>query len=402
MDEIDREIEEQKAPIAYVGRVGILFFALPARDHGHTSVPTPNEFYDQLVAQLTSDARVKELRAPSSGENELRPESFSAAGWRQGRTDGKPDGPHLHIHVASFRTPILMAINVPQRLQPQDRGERGIPAEEYWVAWDGVQLLVLWDRNATEHSLGYYGGFAAMEIISDALDELGLSPRNQPCGPYCKYPFAHQDLLVAPAADTSKVRLREEGRFTVRIDCPSEPDVLELAHRLSRSFSLTVNTFAKMRSFGDSVSGTEIKARRELADLLQHQYEIARTAAEPFIRSIRLRWKNRGLRRKMSKGVARLWMHLATIERNQRHCIEGRYIYDTSAQRQGIGLIFKTEYPQFLNSIDTLEIDTLRATVEQLSMRVDTRIIAVATIAGAMSGALVGALVTLLRPSGAA
>jgi hypothetical protein len=397
--ELEAATTQEPKPVVYVGRVGVLLFALPAHDgpgKGHISLPETPQLYDNLLTALRADPRVKELRAEPSAENTFRQRLFSFAGSNETWSEGRPSMPHRHVHVASFVKPILFSIHVPKRLQPQDRGGGAIPSEEYWVSWDGVELVVLWDHASSARPTGHYGGFIALDVLDEAAKTLHLRTMRQACGPYCDYPFSHQDLLIAPDADASKLLLTEQGRWTLRVDCPAEPDVLELVRRLSVAFSQTVHTFALFRSFGASVSRTEGRARRDLTELLRHQYEIANTAAKPLFKSIPSRWKNRQLRRQMARLIATLWLRLATLEETHRHWSEGKFVYETSTQQQGLGLIFRTEYPQSLNSVDSVELNNLRSTVEQLTIRADTRVIAFATVAGALAGALVGGLASVI------
>ncbi|WP_314139107.1 hypothetical protein [uncultured Plantibacter sp.] len=385
-------------PPAYVGRVGILLFAQPHRERAESGspIPTTEDFYDRLIGALDGDPRVGEVRAAKSGENVFRERRYSMAGQGERLATDAPAAPHRHIHVAEFETPILLNLHVPKRLQAGGGDERSVPADEYWVSWDGVQLLVLWDYSASNRPTGFYGGLIAVSVLHDAVKKIGLTTKSQPCGPYCSFPFSHQDLLIAPDLDTTTAKFADRGENRIRVSCPPEPDPLELARRLSRRLSHLVSTFATMRSFGETVSGAEKLARQDVSSLLKLQYELAETNAMHPLKSLPKRWRQRGRRKQMAHLIAKLWMRLATLEENYRHWKEGRFLYDSSARSDGLDLIFRLEYPQSQNSVGSVDIVSLRATVEQLSARADSHVVAIATIAGATSGAVVAGFATLL------
>ena len=97
----------------------------------------------------------------------------------------------------------------------------------------------------------------------------------------------------------------------------------------------------------------------------------------------------------MSQAVSALWLRLATLESNHRQWTEGLFLYQSSAERRGVGLVFRTEFPQTVNSVDSIEIDNVRATDEQLALRSDNHTVALATLSGALAGAVVGAVASL-------
>lgn len=385
----------------YAARVGVALLTLPAIepiDGGRQVHVDIGDVYPNLLEALRSDARVKELDAPTPGKNETSARGFSTAGRSEHAiSDARPSMPHQHVHGAAFKYPITMLIQVPKRLQPQSQGLEAIPAEEYWAAWDGVELIVLWSNEDEKKRFGYFGGFAVLDVLEKATDAAGYGLHVQPCGSSCSYPFAHRDLLVSANGNASEATLEEIDEWTAKIVCPSTAEPLRLVRSLSIQFSFCVHIFASMRSHGASVWQTERLARRDLGKLLRLQYESADLRAQPILRSLKSRWKSRSIARDTARLTAGLWLCLATLEENQRGWTEDKYIYEANAARNGFGLVFGVEYPQEVNSVRSLEVSSLRAAVQQMSARADTRLVVLATAGGALAGALVGGLVSLFR-----
>ncbi|HLU63143.1 MAG TPA: hypothetical protein VKY66_01320 [Protaetiibacter sp.] len=299
------------------------------------------------------------------------------------------------MHVAQFERPIAMKINVAKRLQNQDRGDRGIPSEDYYVAWDGVELLVMWEATGDKNEAGYFGGFAAIDVLAEGLKAANLRLRVEPCGPSCSYPFAHRDLLISSNAGASDVRVTDRTSLSVDVTTPPESNPLRLVRELNSRFGFNARSFARMRSFGASVVSSDREARWDMSQLLRIQYEMAQDRSLPFFKSIRNRWKRRFRPKQMAKIAAGLWLRLATIEDNRRKWFQARKEFESSG-RYGEDLIFAIEYPEEVRLVETTEVDDLRSAVGAVSQRADSRTITMATVVGAVTGGVAGGLIALI------
>jgi hypothetical protein len=288
-----------------------------------------------------------------------------------------------------------MAISVAKRLQPQDRGDRGIPAEDYYVSWNGVSLVVLWKASDPKSDAGFYGGFAAIEILKEALASADALLHVEPCGPHCDYPFAHRDLFVSSSETVADMTTSDRTRFAVTVVTPPEADPLVLVGKLGARVARVSRNFAAMRSYGATVIENDRSARSELATLLGLQYELARAATLPWRESMAARWANRAHGKKMSLVTANLWLRLATIEDNLRHWRDSKAAFDGGIQ-DGTDLIFAHEYADGATTLDAIDVEDLRAAVDRMSQRADARTVTAATIGGAIAGGAVGGIIALV------
>lgn len=391
--------EAHDSPVLYshVARAGILFLALPAIDGSNAPagrLPKPKVFVARILEALDADTRVKYLSPKVGDEISVSTQHVAMAGSSLAKNDVPP--PHRHIHVAKFAEPIVMKVNIPRRLQNQERGPAAIPAEDYLVAWDGMELLVLWDHDQSKRPSGYFGGFAVLDVINDAVAKVGLETRREPCGPNCDFPFAHTDMMLLPDESISDLVLSPLERGVVEARFPVTDSETKLARALAERLGFTIRTFARMRAFGTTVIASENQARREVGDLLMMQYKRANAAALGIFGSIPTRIRNHGMPRKMSLLTAGLWLRLATLEQNRRSWGEVRHVYDTSVSASGYGVLFGIEYPQEVNSVQGLEVGSLRSAVEQMTLRADTRVVALSTLSGAIAGGIIAGILSVI------
>ncbi|GAB3404645.1 hypothetical protein GCM10027515_16910 [Schumannella luteola] len=386
----------QASPPAEVtfARIGIAILNLPAVEpagtNQHHSLPDPETVYARVVDRLNADSRVSEVRAPSASSNKFRSLAFSAMRTTTSSLSAEPAPPHQHVHALSFRDPIAFSVNVPRRLQASADAAHTVPTEKYWAAWDGVVLFIGWTSTAPS-PFGSAAGLSVLEVLRDAIREAGYSLRSQPCGPSCNYPFAHQDLLVDSASTHSEVRLEELDRWTTRIKTPIAGDRLSLASNLVSEFSYLGNVFAHLRSNGQVVRQSERAARKDLGDLLRLQYERAAITAMDPLRSIPERWRKRSNSSATARLIAGLWLRLASLDQNKRNWDADRYRYDQSGTEGDARLLFRSEFPDEVNGIETLDIDSLQASLVQMSAQADSRSLAWATAVGALAGGVLGA-----------
>jgi hypothetical protein len=105
------------------------------------------------------------------------------------------------------------------------------------------------------------------------------------------------------------------------------------------------------------------------------------------------RWRQRGNRKKVADLLARLWLEVATLEYNKREWDEAKYLFDSSADRSGLGGLFRSEYPDQVNSVNGLDVSYLRESTAQMTARADNRGVISANTRSALVGAVIGALI---------
>lgn len=366
--------------------------ALAGGGHGHGNLENAAATYDTLVAKLTTDPRVKNVEAVESSHNTFVQKSISVAG-KQASSPLEPTTPQKHMHVVSFRVPVLMTIVVPKRLQKQDRGESAIPSDTYHVSWDGMQFVVAWELSPEVDAHGFYGGFIALDVLRDAAKDAGVRLETPPCGPGCSYPFAHRDLAINIDTAFDVLHVRETGTRVLFASVKGEPasPVFTVLMSIASSLRLSIHTFATMRGHGEAVWMTESAARRDITKILKLQYERAARVSVGKRKRIASYWKARHAKGQSRLLVASIWLYFATLEENQAAWRDARAEYLNASTRNGVGAIFGVEYPRSVLRVEQVDLHSLRSAITYVSERADSSGVIKATLAGGIAG-LVGSV----------
>lgn len=388
----DDQAGEDVGP-AFVGRVGIAMAAIGEHADGAAQASIR-----RLCAALERDARVPVLRVPSADSYGIRMVRSAAEGSPRAN-DYAPAEPNEHIHVVMGALPVVFQVRVPKRLQVPAGEPDDAPSDEYWVAWDGMSLLILWTFEDFRDSLAPVGGQIVLEVLRDASTVAGVELRTPPCGPNCDYPFAHADLLIEsgdPHEDTFEFHGFDASAISAIVTGPETSDIEDCTRQLFEQVSFLAWSFAEMREIGQGVVSAERSARGALSRLLAVNYERTRVIALPLWARLVGRWQGRGWRREADRLIASLWLSLVTLEGLQHSWSNAQFIYANAAEDHDQGVIFKHEYDQELNIQKAVNTASLSSAVQQASTRMDARSLTLATAAGALAGGIVGALVTRL------
>lgn len=349
---------------------------------------------------LKSDPRVKHLGETHIEHVRLRAPSFADAG-----IDSKPDygskvpiSPTVHIHALAVHPPIRFTVQIPRRVQIRgDANEESIPTDEYWVAWDGILLVVLW-RPEGDNPYGSGGGLAVIKLLEDVAEKAGSSLHVEPCGPNCNYPFVHRDILLARVAgddrtDDRRPAFEESGRWLSTLAVHDEPKSPYSAAALIFSQVRMVSYhYANLRSDGRAISETEKTARLDLRNLLAIYHDAAALGHIANPKSWKARWKQRGRKRQIERLIARLWLSLSAMESRRHDWNNSKLRYDKAASIQGLDQIYRHEYQDEINNVSALEVRSIEASVNYASSHVNNQSVVAATAIGAVAGAIIGAL----------
>ncbi|MET8363167.1 hypothetical protein ABZU53_06295 [Micromonospora sp. NPDC005194] len=371
-----------------VGRVGICILVMGANRDREAS-------YSKLIKSLEKDARVKSIDAPSPMTATLQdaryvvPPSRPANPRTRMRTEGAT---HTHNHALRIRPAISLHVQVPRRLQVEGAKESTVPADEYWVAWDGVTALVTWMYDASPRPFGIPGGTVVLDILEKAAEDSGLKAKKLSCGSNCGYPFAHSDLLVRPVAERVEPTFSTQDRHLVEVKVTTADNPLNLTRALLANIYFICHIYTKLRSHGRVISVAEKDARASAADLLALQYNRALSGTLPAHKRAQSLWRDRKWRKESTRFIAGVWLGLVSIEENKREWNNARLIFDESSSKGNAGLIFSHEYPQEVNLITSLDVSNIRASVEQTAARLDTRFTVSTTTVVALAGAVIGAI----------
>ena len=265
-------------------------------------------------------------------------------------------------------------------------GDDDIPAEKYFVAWDGVTAFVLWEQ--PNDSFPAAGGHVVTDILSSVLASTQAELYVQACRPECDNIFFHTDLHVYATDNETPgqsplVRPRPDGNGA-DISVPRGPDNFDVLTWLHIYLGLAAYRFGKLKNMGRRILDIESSIRDQMAHLLGHYYDHARIAARPLWRSFKDRWRTRRWRRAARQILAGLWLSLANVEGLRREWEDSRREFE--GRRNEYMALFLVDYSDDVATIESLEVSHLDATIEQISGNLDNRAVVMATVGGALAG----------------
>ncbi|WFE34552.1 hypothetical protein [Micromonospora sp. WMMD975] len=203
-------------------------------------------------------------------------------------------------------------------------------------------------------------------------------------------------MLIEPVAETVIPTFSTQGRFVLKVEVRDRETPLELASALLSHINFVCHMYTKLRSHGRVIAVAEEDARASVADLLTLQYNRALFGTLPLRARLKPLWRTRGWRKNSTRFIAATWLGLVTIEENKREWSRTRLVFDESASSGNMNLLFQQEYPQEVNLVTSLDVSSIRASVEQMAARIDTRFTVFTTTVVALIGALIGAIASQL------
>jgi hypothetical protein len=270
-----------------------------------------------------------------------------------------------------------------------------------------LTLVVLWEledqkvgdgekltSQELRRALSRPAGLLVQDIINDAVEKCGDEFRTVACSPNCDYPFSHSDLVIKTVSEGEVTKFHDpvvDYMIGVDLAAPHDPD--RAVRVLHRSIGFVSWQFARMRSDGQTMEAASWQAHLDVTRLLELNYVWAVACAKPFLKSLRERWNLRGSRREERKMVARICLDLATIEHVRAGWSRTQKVYEDSAQKGNVGVIFSHEYGLSLNAMSTIELAEAHAAIERVTGSLDTRSLILVTAIASIIGAVIGALI---------
>jgi hypothetical protein len=402
--EASEAIESEGDDLPYVGRVAICFLTV-------SHDVSPKKAFGDITRELKNDPRVASIDVPSvTDPDSLLPFSVSTFDSDAEDDEMTPD-PYSHFHTFTFRSPITMHIRAPRRLQQTYSRFSDIPAEEYWVAWDGMALSVIWvpEKAAGKtgdtvtvgdlvDALSPSGGLVVQQILKEAASKCDYDFHTVECSPNCDYTFLHADLVLQTVGPEQVTSFQEPDERTslTSVDLGVEHDPYAALAELHSEIQFSARMFTLMRCANDAMIEIARFAHRNNARLLRLNYERANASAQGFWSSLVGNWKLRGWKRRARRYMARINLALSALEKLRMDWARYKPPYDSSAKDENNGAVFKNEYELSVEAMSTLQVSEVRSTVEHLTASLDTNSLVLATAIGAVAGAIIGALIGTL------
>ncbi|RMI07112.1 hypothetical protein [Cellulomonas triticagri] len=302
--------------------------------------------------------------------------------------------------------PVCFRVHVPIKNQPMFRNETDIPTEDYWVAWDGITLIALWERQPGSEVPPRSGGHVVVDIIRDASRRADFDVFVQACSLGCTNMFAHRVIRVTqyPDDESSDVVMYQDRGFpVVQAHLHREGVQEEVLRALFRDLARLGYAFAQYKNAGLRVRAMEDRARSLVEQLLALDYQKIYASSMP--RRERIRSALRAGRHtprftRASSGSKRLismiWLAMANIEAHRRDWLVWRRRLDDAATTRGRDSIHDIDRKDDDLVVENIDIAFLRAAVEQRSGRIDNREIVLVTFASAVVAAAVALLTAML------
>jgi hypothetical protein len=300
--------EESRPSRGYFGRFGSVVLKTGCQR------PTRVDLYEKVRSALERDSRVSLIE-----EALARPE-WMAAFVMYPDDDGSQEDLLTetdHFHAVRLRDPLVFTVRVPKRNQPRFKDSDDIPTDIYYTAWDGVSLIVLWDRPLALREPPRSGGHVVVDILKDVSQAAGFDLYVQACNPACTNIFAHQVLRIEQYKESEHPTAHVvEGskRPVVDVHVGALSNGSDVAMMIYRGFGFRMMQFARLKNSSRRLRAVEQLVRKRLAKLLQLQYSRNSRRTLHLRERVSALWTHRNDRSTERRLAAALWLGLARIE----------------------------------------------------------------------------------------
>jgi hypothetical protein len=339
---------------------------------------------EAITSSLEADSRVVSVRPPEDTQEGwcIARQIFPSPGDEEGLVSGRDV-----LQTLQFGDFFLLSIKL--HVWPEDEG---VPAQ-YTVAWDGFLAVVTW-RLRSEESTSQFEGHVVKEILGEALERLGLRLYLQGCNPDCTHKFAHTNVRFIPKPDNSEGFEYVEGEHwgEAEVRTPLMEDD-ELTSYFFMDLLLPMRSFAVLKNVGRRILEAETDGRVKLSELMQVNYRRARLQTLPFHKRTKARWASRGWLRRSHFLIARMWLTLANIEQLRREWGTLRFSFESTSNERGKRRLFERDYADEVDRVQSLDLELMRAAVQEMAERLDSRALLRVTAIAAVLGAIAGGLI---------
>lgn len=287
---------------------------------------------------------------------------------------------------------LMFRVRVPVKNQPTYRGRDDVPVDTYLAAWNGVMLIVQWDQDSNAATAS--GGHVVLDVLRDVVASAGQMLELIPCSHGCFHGFLHVDVLcwdgprhptdftLIESADAMRGIVAPFSRMNDDID-----NVVEVFDRLYSTFE----KYACAKTVGDRIVDLEDQASGDSAVLMAINYKHASRAGLPRPRAFTDAWRLIGSRKYSRKLIARMWLAVALIERQERYWRQLESRFRSSLEKNDLQA-FGEDFDVHSDEIRSLDLALVKTTLNDMGTRFDNRSIVWATALGAAAG-IAGAVV---------
>ncbi|MFF4992320.1 hypothetical protein ACFY19_34440 [Streptosporangium saharense] len=348
------------------------------------------DLLNKLVIALEGDSRVVTVGSAVHRKDWMHTRTIYPR-INQG-IEGDILGSQNRLAAVSLSDPLSFTVNVPIKNQPRFRGCEDVPTDTYHVAWDGITAVVIWEIQRDDNNVPRSGGHVIVDILKDASEKIGLDLVAQACSPGCTNIFTHKILRIERFGGKGIFYTEAIDDLHIKAHIHATGDALQVAINFLKSIKFTGEVFAIFKNSSRHILDIEKFCRELVDDLLGLNYSVIQWKRL----SIRARikgWKiHRSQRRQMQNIIAILWLVLADVEALRRDWLQNRRTLLNSLAKPLNEHLYDRDRSDDDDSVMSQDLSFIRAAIEQAAVRSDTRMVAIATIYGALGG-MVGGLI---------
>lgn len=290
-----------------------------------------------------------------------------------------------------FSDPLVFTVTVPIKNQPKFRGCDDLPTDTYYVAWDGVTAIVAWPTQpGTQPPRS--GGHVVIELLEAVASKVNLRLYAQACSPGCTNLFAHRIMLVARHRGEGPVYTKAAPFPITLVHLHAEDAPRDTPKALLSEMAYAAERFAWFKNSAQRILDIEKLSRSLVEQLLAINFNKIQESKLPFWQRMKGKWANRESSREARSLIASLWLSLASLEALRRDWLDYRRRLLSTIEEHRLEGLFDVDLGDDDAAITSQDLSFIRAAVEQTSIRFDTRLLALATLFGAV-GALIGAII---------
>lgn len=368
-------------------------FMLLARD----KVPPVDELKERLESAIKKESRIS-----SSDPVVLRKDwvySTTVYPKRKDTTDEKLFNGSDRRKAIRLSDPVSFTVTVPIKNQPEFKGYADIPTDTYYVAWDGITVVVAWPRSADEKMPPRSGGHVVVDILRALAKSADLDFYAQACSPACENMFAHRvmrlERVESPNISLSRVKAVGFPCVDVHLHCAG--DACAVARAILKPIANVAYVFAMFKNYARRIRNLESLARTMVIGLLSIDHSHIERLKLPFYRRIKETWRHKSDKRKARLLISSLWLILSGIEVLRSDWLGYRNDLLDQLEGQKLGDLFQADQGDDDKAVMSQDLSFIRSAVEQTANRQDARALAwtTALVAGAgLLGAVIGGLLT--------
>lgn len=377
-----------RRPSTYMVRVGTFMLAATC-EAGPIS-----ELLEVIEQGLRDDPRVATIKFPAQDQHWINNEIRYPGGEETG-VDVLLSGSD-HFHNIVLTNPVEFIVQVPKKNQPDFRGYTDHPSDTYYVAWDGLTVVVGWSVGGTAESVPMAGGQIVADVLQDSLEKANLKLYVQSCSAGCTKLFWHTTVILREREEVEDHKFVDSPapHGAVVMEAPIYRNALSAMAMLLMVIRAEARHFAGFKNYSRRLINLDQASKSMVDSLLEIQYRKTHRQSLPIRDRVREWWRHRSDTRAMKRLVSSLWLSASRHEALLGEWHEDHDEFRDTIRENDSAVLFSRDLVRDERAVERQDLAFITRAVAETSSRFDARLIALVTIVGglaALAGALLGA-----------